>query len=429
MAYIKDVVAREILDSRGIPTVETEVILTNGIVGWGRVPSGASTGSHEALELRDGGARFMGKGVLQAVNNVQNQIRPLIVGRSPLEQLDIDHAMIKLDGTTNKAKLGANAILSVSMAVAHAAAKLEEQDLFAYLHRIYNSASPLRLPVPMMNVINGGKHADNKLEIQEFMIVPHGAPTFKEALRYGVEVFNALKGLLHKQGFQTSVGDEGGFAPQIKNNRAVLDLLLQAIETAGLRAGKDVSLAIDAAANEFYANETYNFHSENLQLTSEELVEYFAKLVTDYPIVSLEDALAEDDWPGWKSLTKRLGDKTQLVGDDIFVTNTTLLQRGIEEHIANAILIKMNQIGTLSETFATMHMAQAANYECIVSHRSGETCDATIADLAVATNAGQIKTGSLSRSERLCKYNQLLRIEERLGSGAKFAGSAVYKRR
>jgi enolase len=427
MAQIQDVLAREILDSRGTPTVEVEVVLSNGIKGRGMVPSGASTGSHEALELRDGSARYMGKGVQHAVNNVLAELRPLLLGRSAAQQSDIDQSMLVLDASPNKSKLGANAILAVSLAIAHAAAQDQNLPLYLYLRQIFNPHGQLSLPVPMMNVINGGAHADNNLDIQEFMLVPHGAPTFKEALRYGVEVFYALKKILQQQGLKTAVGDEGGFAPDLPNNEAVIACLLNAIRITGLIPGKDISLAIDAASNEFFKNGVYTLNSEQQNYSNIELADYFENLVQQYPIVSLEDALAEDDWTGWKYLTEKLGSKIQLVGDDIFVTNPQILQRGIAESIANAILIKINQIGTLTETFTTIKMAQQANYACIISHRSGETEDSTIADLAVATNAKQIKTGSLSRSDRIAKYNQLLRIEEQLGPTAKYAGSAAYK--
>jgi enolase len=428
MAKIKQIYAREILDSRGTPTVEAEVVLSNGIVGRGVVPSGVSTGSREALELRDGGARYMGKGVQKAVSNITEHLRPMLLGRSALEQIEIDQAMIDLDGTPNKAKYGANSILAVSLAVAHAAANFKHEPMFLYLHDLFDPNGAMSLPVPMMNIINGGAHADNKIDIQEFMIVPHGAPSFKEALRYGVEVFYALKKYLKQKGFQTAVGDEGGFAPNLANNQEVLDSIVTAIETAGFKLGKDLSLALDAASSEFYLDGTYNLSSETKKLNNSQLVDYYAGLVEQYPIISLEDGLAEDDWPGWQLLTQKLGAKIQLVGDDIFVTNTKILQRGINEKIANAILIKMNQIGSLSETFATIKMAKQAKYACVISHRSGETEDCTIADLAVATNAQQIKTGSLSRSERIAKYNQLLRIEEMLGTKATYAGAKAFAR-
>lgn len=422
MPQIKQIIAREIIDSRGMPTVESEVLLANGCVGRGVVPSGVSTGSREALELRDAGPRYMGKGVTKAVANIVDRIQPVLLGRSALEQLDIDQSIIALDGTTNKDNFGANAILAVSLAVAHAAANYTRQPLYTYLHSIFDAAGAYSLPVPMMNIINGGAHADNNLDIQEFMIVPHGAASFKEALRYGVEVFYALKKLLKQKNLQTSVGDEGGYAPNLANHAAALEIILGAIEAAGFKAGKEISLALDLASSEFFAAGTYNLTSEDKKLTSLQMIEYLESMVKQYPIISLEDALAEDDWLGWQELTKKLGHKIQLVGDDLFVTNTKLLSRGINEKVANAILIKMNQIGTISETFAAINMAKVANYKCVISHRSGETEDTTIADLAVATNSGQIKTGSLSRSERIAKYNQLLRIEEQLGNKAVYAG-------
>lgn len=421
MSLIKDIVAREVLDSRGIPTVEAEVLLSNGSVGRAIVPSGASTGAHEAIELRDGGNRYMGKGVLRAVANITEKIRPMLLGRSALQQIDIDQAMIGLDGTSNKAKCGANAILAVSMAVAYAGAQCVNQPLYSYLHNIFNPDLPYSMPVPMMNIINGGMHADNNLSLQEFMIVPYGAPNFIEAVRYGVEVFYALKAILKREGLSTAVGDEGGFAPNLPNNAIAIEKILKAIEHAGLTAGKHVSIALDAASSSFYANGLYSLNAHEAAITSDQLIDYYVGLVRDYPIVSLEDGLAEDDWSGWQQLTKSLGDKIQLVGDDIFVTNTNLLQRGIDENIANAILIKINQIGTLTETFAAINMAKRHKYATVISHRSGETEDCTIADLAVATNAKQIKTGSLSRTDRVAKYNRLLRIAEELGSQVPYA--------
>lgn len=421
MSLIKDIIAREVLDSRGIPTVEAEVLLANGSIGHAIVPSGASTGTHEAVELRDGGSRYMGKGVLQAVANITNKIRPVLLGRSALQQIDIDQSMISLDGTANKAKCGANAILAVSLAVARAGAQCVKQPFYSYLHNIFNPDSPYNMPIPMMNIINGGMHADNNLSFQEFMIVPYGAPNFTEAVRYGVEIFYALKGLLKRSGLHTSVGDEGGFAPDLPNNAAAIENILAAIAQVGLKAGQDVGIAIDAASSEFYSDGVYKIKAEGLELTSDALIEYYEGLVQDYPIISLEDGLAEDDWSGWQQLTKRLGDKIQIVGDDIFVTNTKLLQRGIEQQVANAILIKINQIGTLSETFSAISMAKQSGYATIISHRSGETEDCTIADLAVATNAKQIKTGSLSRTDRIAKYNRLLRISDELGSQIAYA--------
>lgn len=421
MSLIKNILAREVLDSRGIPTVEAEIILANGAHGSAIVPSGASTGSREALELRDGGARFMGKGVLKAVANIENHIRPAILGRSAFQQIEIDQAMNSLDGTNNKAKLGANAILAVSIAVAKAAASCNQQPLYSYLHDLYGGRVPLSLPMPMMNIINGGAHADNNLSFQEFMIIPKGATTFADALRYGVEVFYALKSWLKQHKLQTAVGDEGGFAPNLSGNVAAIEAILASIEQAGLRPGKDVYLAIDAASSEFYNDGKYHLEAENLKLSSEEMITYYQKLVAQYPLISIEDGLAENDWSGWELLTKTLGKTTQIVGDDIFVTNTQILQKGIEIKAANAILIKMNQIGTLSETLDAIAMAQAADFGTIISHRSGESEDCTLADLAVATNAKQIKTGSLSRSERIAKYNRLLRIAEELGPQVPFA--------
>lgn len=419
MSLIKNIIAREVLDSRGLPTVEAEITLANGIIGRASVPSGASTGTREALELRDGGTRFMGKGVLKAIAHIENDIRPELLGRSAFAQIDIDHTMISLDGTRNKAKLGANAILAVSIAVARAAAKTKQLSFYSYLNDLFGGG-PLSLPMPMMNVINGGAHADNKLSFQEFMIIPIGALNFNEAMRYGVEVFYALKKQLQQQGFATAVGDEGGFAPMLESNTQTLDLLMQAITMAGLKPEADIVLAIDAASSEFYKDGKYHLPEEGLQLSSAEMVEYYKNLVKQYPLRSIEDGLSEQDWDGWQMLTKELGNTIQIVGDDIFVTNTEIFKQGIDKHIANAILIKMNQIGTLTETFAAIKMAQEANYHTIISHRSGETEDCTIADLAVATNAKQIKTGSLSRTDRIAKYNRLLRIASQLGVDAKF---------
>lgn len=426
MSLIKNLSAAEVLDSRGIPTVEAEVLLSDGATGRAIVPSGASTGSLEALELRDGDKRYMGKGVQQAVANIENLIRPMLLGRSALQQLDIDQVMISADGTTNKSKFGANAILAVSIAVARAAAASTKQPLYSYLHNIFDPETPYSLPVPMMNIINGGAHADNNLSFQEFMIVPHGATNFAEALRYGVEVFYSLKALLKQSGASVAVGDEGGFAPNLPTNKAAIEMILAAIEATGLRAGVEVSLALDPASTEFYNNGLYVIKAENLQLNTQEMIAYYADLVKNYPIISIEDGLAEDDWCGWQELTDKLGSKVQIVGDDIFVTNTEILSRGIAENVANAILIKMNQIGSLSETFAAIKMAKQAGYACVISHRSGETEDTTIADLAVATNAQQIKTGSLSRSDRIAKYNQLLRISQQLGSQAVFPGITAF---
>lgn len=429
MSLIKNIIAREVLDSRGIPTVEVEVLLISGATGRSMVPSGASTGSLEALELRDGDARYMGKGVQHAVANIENVIRPMLLGRSALQQLDIDQAMIGADGTPNKSKLGANAILGVSIAVARAAAKSTKQPLYSYLRDIFDPNTHYSIPVPMMNIINGGAHADNNLSFQEFMIMPHGAANFAEALRYGVEIFYALKKLLKQAGASVAVGDEGGFAPNLPNNKAAIEIILSAIEAAGLKAGSDVSLALDPASTEFYNDGLYTIKAEKLQLDSQQMISYYADLVKNYPIISIEDGLAENDWSGWRELTNKLGSSLQIVGDDIFVTNTELLQRGIQENVANAILIKMNQIGTLSETFAAIKMAKKAGYNCIISHRSGETEDTTIADLAVATNAQQIKTGSLSRSDRIAKYNRLLRIAQELGLLAVFPGLAALRQR
>ncbi len=418
MTTIVEVTAREVLDSRGNPTVEAEVTLEGGQIGHAMVPSGASTGEHEAVELRDGGPRFGGKGVLQAVANVNERIAPEIIGMNALDQEGIDRAMLELDGTPNKANLGANAILAVSLAVSRAAAEAVELPLFAYL----GGAQGVTLPVPLMNVINGGKHADNRVDFQEFMLVPAGAPSFREALRYGVETFHALKGVLRKRGYGTNVGDEGGFAPNLQSNEEAVEVLIEAIQAAGYEPGKEIALALDPAASEFYQDGKYHLEAEGRVLGSEEMVEYWADWVERYPIVSLEDGLDENDWEGWKRLTERLGDRVQLVGDDLFVTNPDFLMRGIREGVAGAILVKLNQIGTLSETLETVRLAQRHRYRTVISHRSGETEDSYIADLAVAVNAGQIKTGSASRSDRLAKYNQLLRIEEALGAAARFLG-------
>lgn len=418
MTTIVEVSAREVLDSRGNPTVEAEVVLEGGQVGHAMVPSGASTGEHEAIELRDGGPRYGGKGVLQAVANVNERIAPEVIGMNALDQEGVDRAMLALDGTPNKANLGANAILAVSLAVSRAAAEAAELPLFAYLGGVQG----VTLPVPLMNVINGGKHADNDVDFQEFMLVPAGAPSFREALRYGVETFHALKGVLKRRGYNTNVGDEGGFAPNLTSNEEAIELLLEAIQAAGYEPGKEVSIALDPAASEFYREGAYHLEAEGKVLSSEEMVAYWADWVERYPIVSLEDGLDENDWEGWKVLTERLKDKVQLVGDDIFVTNPEFLKRGIHEGVASAILVKLNQIGTLSETLETVRLAQRNAYRSVISHRSGETEDSYIADLAVAVNAGQIKTGSASRSDRLSKYNQLLRIEEALGAAARFLG-------
>ena len=423
MSSIVDIVAREILDSRGNPTVEADVLLESGVMGRAAVPSGASTGSREAIELRDGDAsRFLGKGVMQAVENVNTEISEAIIGLDAQEQAFIDQTMIDLDGTDNKSRLGANAILAVSMAVAKAAA--EESGL--PLYRYFGGMSPMQMPVPMMNIINGGEHANNSLDIQEFMIMPVGAATFREALRCGAEIFHALKKLLDKKGHSTAVGDEGGFAPNLGSHAEALEIIMQAIEAAGYVPGKDVLLALDCAASEFYKDGKYHLAGEGLQLTSAQFTDYLANLADQFPIVSIEDGMSEADWDGWKLLTDRLGDKVQIVGDDIFVTNTRIFKEGIRKGIANSILIKINQIGTLSETFAAVEMAKRSGYTAVISHRSGETEDSTIADIAVGLNAGQIKTGSLSRSDRIAKYNQLLRIEEDLGDTASYPGRDTF---
>ena len=414
---IDTVVAREVLDSRGTPTVEAEVLLEGGASGRAIVPSGASTGAHEAHELRDGGSRYFGKGVTQAVNNIEERIAPALCGLSALDQSAVDGAMAELDGSDNKSSLGANAVLAVSLATARAAANGVGLPLYRYL------GGPLAnlLPVPLMNVINGGAHASNNMDFQEFMLVPHGASSFREALRMGAEVFHTLKGLLSSQGLSTAVGDEGGFAPDLASNDAAGELLIQAIEKAGYRPGDQISLALDVASTEFYKDGRYSFGGGSY--SSAEMVDQLAQLASRFPIVSIEDGLAEDDWDGWALLTERLGKTVQLVGDDLFVTNTARLQRGIDLGIANSILIKVNQIGSLTETLQAIDLAGRAGYTSVISHRSGETEDTTIADLAVATRAGQIKTGSLSRSDRVAKYNQLLRIEDELGSQAIYAGA------
>ena len=423
MSSIVDVVAREILDSRGNPTVEADVLLESGVMGRAAVPSGASTGSREAIELRDGDAgRYLGKGVMQAVENVNTEISEAIIGLDAQEQAFIDQTMIDLDGTDNKSRLGANAILAVSMAVAKAAA--EESGL--PLYRYFGGMSPMQMPVPMMNIINGGEHANNSLDIQEFMVMPVGASSFREALRCGAEIFHALKKLLDKKGHSTAVGDEGGFAPNLGSHAEALQIIMQAIETAGYVPGKDVLLALDCAASEFYKDGKYHLSGEGLQLTSAQFTDYLANLADQFPIVSIEDGMSEADWDGWKLLTERLGKSVQIVGDDIFVTNTRIFKEGIRQGIGNSILIKINQIGTLSETFAAVEMAKRAGYTAVISHRSGETEDSTIADIAVGLNAGQIKTGSLSRSDRIAKYNQLLRIEEDLGDTASYPGRETF---
>jgi len=423
MTAIVDVIAREILDSRGNPTVEADVVLESGVSGRAAVPSGASTGKREAIELRDGDkARYLGKGVTKAVENVNTEICEALLGLDATEQGLIDHTVIDLDGTENKSRLGANAILAVSCAVAKAAA--EECSL--PLYRYFGGAGQMSLPVPLMNVINGGAHANNRIDLQEFMLVPLGAPTFREALRYGAEVFQTLKKLIDERGMPTTVGDEGGFAPDLSSNEAALALLVEAIDKAGYRAGEDIMLALDCAASEFHREGLYRFDSENRSLTAAQFTDLLAGWCDRYPIISIEDGMAEDDWDGWKLLTDRLGKRVQLVGDDVFVTNTRLLKQGIAKGIANSILVKINQIGTLSETFAAITMANRASYTAVISHRSGETEDSLIADLAVGTNAGQIKTGSLSRSDRMAKYNQLLRIEEDLGDAASYPGRDAF---
>lgn len=425
MAEIKDIRALEILDSRGTPTVEVEIILQSGIVGRASIPSGASTGKHEAVELRDGGKRYGGKGVLNAIQHIHTEIRSALIGHDVRHQKGIDDLLVRLDDTPNKSKLGANAILPVSIAAARAAANAVKLPLYQYLKP--GSSGSYILPVPLMNIINGGVHADNNLDIQEFMIVPIGAPSFKEALRYGVEVFQSLKALLKQQGLATSVGDEGGFAPNLSSHELAIEFILKAIEKTGLKPGKDISLALDLASSEFYENNHYHLRSENKIFSQEEWVAYLKKWVEYYPIISLEDAMAEEDWHGWKSLTKVLKDRVQLVGDDLFVTNTKMLARGIKEEAANAILIKPNQIGTLTETCNAIEMAKTANFSTVISHRSGETEDTFIVDLAVATEAKQIKTGSLCRTDRVAKYNQLLRIEAMLGVDAQYAAIAAFK--
>ena len=422
MSLIKSITAREILDSRGNPTVEVEVRLDDKSMARAAVPSGASTGAFEAAELRDGGKRYLGKGVEGAVKNIVEKIAPVVVGLNALDQKVIDEKMIALDGSKNKSNLGANAILGVSLAVARAAAASTGQSLFKYLGK----AEAKTLPVPMMNILNGGAHADTNVDIQEFMVAPIGAATFKESLRWGAEIYHSLKSVLKSKGLATSIGDEGGFAPDLASNRAALDLILQAIELAGFKAGSDIGLAMDVAATEFFENGKYKF--EGKELTTEQMITYYRDLVTAYPLLSIEDPLDEDDWDGWTNLTAQLGDKIQIVGDDLFVTNPERLQRGIESKSANALLVKVNQIGTLSETIAAVTLAHNNNFKSMMSHRSGETEDTTIADLAVALNCGQIKTGAPARSERVAKYNQLLRIEEELATAAVYAGRTAFPR-
>jgi len=426
LSAIIDVIAREILDSRGNPTVEADVLLESGVLGRAAVPSGASTGSREAIELRDGDkSRYLGRGVLKAVEHINTEICEAIIGLDVEDQAFIDQTMVDLDGTENKSRLGANALLAVSMACARAAAEQAGLPLYRYL----GGAAPMALPVPMMNIINGGAHANNNIDMQEFMIIPVGAPSFREALRYGAEVFHALKKLLDDAGMATTVGDEGGFAPNLESHEAALKLIVQAIEKAGLQPGIDVAIGVDCAASEFYKDGLYQLESEGLKLTSAEFTDYLAAWCDKYPIISIEDGMAEGDWDGWKIHTEKLGKRVQLVGDDLFVTNAKILKEGIEKGIANSILIKVNQIGTLSETFLAIEMAKQAGYTSVISHRSGETEDTTIADLAVATNARQIKTGSLSRSDRMAKYNQLLRIEEELGDTASYPGRDAFRQR
>ncbi len=423
MSEIMDVFAREILDSRGNPTIEVEVTLADGTTGRAAVPSGASTGENEAVELRDGDKkRYLGKGVLKAVKNVNETIAPKLLGFDALDQVGLDRTLCEMDGTPNKSKLGANAILGVSLATARAAAEMLGLPLFRYI----GGTSARVLPVPMMNVLNGGAHSDAPVDVQEFMICPRGAPNFREAVRWGSEVFHALKSVLRKMGLSTAVGDEGGFAPNLPSNVAALDAIMSAIETAGYKPGRDVAICLDPAASEFYdpKKRRYVFKkSDGSQKTAEQMVEYWESWVKQYPIISIEDGMAESDWEGWKILTQRLGSKIQLVGDDIFVTNTKFLKKGIEMGVANSILIKVNQIGTLTETLDAIEMAKRAGYTCVISHRSGETEDAVIADIAVATNVGQIKTGSMSRTDRICKYNQLLRIADVLGEDAVYGGA------
>ncbi len=425
MSQIADIRGREILDSRGNPTVEADVILTSGTIGRAAVPSGASTGSREAVELRDGEtSRYGGKGVQKAVSAVNGELRDALIGTSVMDQAALDQTLVDLDGTPNKARLGANALLAVSLAASRAAAQENGEPLYRHL----NKNGKYSMPVPMMNVINGGAHADNSVDMQEFMIVPVGAPSLTEAVRYGAEVFHALKKVLSDKGFNTAVGDEGGFAPDLPSNESAIEVILEAITDAGYKAGEDICIALDPAASEFYKNGQYELESEGKSLTSAEMVEYFASWVEKYPIVSIEDGMDEGDWEGWALLSERIGHRVQLVGDDLFVTNTSILKEGIDKKIGNSILIKVNQIGTLTESIAAIEMAQDAGYTAVISHRSGETEDSFIADLAVATSAGQIKTGSLSRSDRIAKYNQLIRIEETWGDQAGYPGKSVFKR-
>ncbi len=423
MSEIISVHAREILDSRGNPTIEVEVLTASGAMGRAAVPSGASTGEHEAVELRDGNKkRYLGKGVTKAVDNVNKKLAPVVLGMDTCDQVAIDQAMIKADGTKNKAKMGANAILGISLAAAKAAAQFSDLPLYRYIGGSFAHT----IPVPMCNILNGGSHADNNVDLQEFMIMPVGAKSFKEGIRWAAEVFHALKSVLKKQGLNTAVGDEGGFAPDLKSNEDALKVIMQAIKAAGYKAGSQIMIALDPASSEFFKGGKYDLASEGRKLTSAQMVDYYANLVRKYPIISIEDGMAEDDWKGWKLMTDKLGSKIQIVGDDLFVTNTERLSRGIKEGSANSILIKVNQIGSLTETLAAIEMAKRAGFTAVVSHRSGETEDTTIADIVVATNAGQIKTGSLCRTDRICKYNQLLRIEEDLGSQAVYAGKSAF---
>lgn len=428
MPKIAKIIAREILDSRGNPTVEADVVLKDGSFGRAAVPSGASTGSREAIELRDGDVkRYGGKGVLKAVANVNTELKKALVGKE-FDQKSLDKKMIEIDGTENKGRIGANAILAVSMAFARASAESDDMPLYKYFKKIGKTGKPLTLPVPMMNIINGGKHAQNSTDLQEFMIMPLGAPSFREALRYGVETFHALKKILSSKNMSTSVGDEGGFAPSLPSNEVAIEIILEAITKAGYKAGKDISIAIDPAASEFYKDGKYHLEREGKILSSEEMVRYYCDLVAKYPIVSIEDGLAENDWEGFQLLTKKIGNKVQIVGDDIFVTNSKILQGGIDKKTANSILIKLNQIGTISETIDTINMANKAGFTSVVSHRSGETEDSIISDFVVGLGTGQIKTGSLCRGERTAKYNQLLRIEEQLGKKAIFLGNQAFKK-
>ena len=428
MAKIVDIKGREVLDSRGNPTVEADVLLDNGIIGSACAPSGASTGSREALELRDGDkSRYLGKGVLKAVANINGPIRDLLLGKDPVDQKALDHAMIALDGTENKGSLGANAILAVSLAAAKAAAQDQDLPLYAHIANLNGTPGVYSMPVPMMNIINGGEHADNNVDIQEFMVQPVGAKTFSDALRMGTEIFHHLKAVLKARGLSTAVGDEGGFAPDLASNEDALKVISEAIANAGYTLGTDVTLALDCAASEFYEDGKYNLSGEGQVFNSEGFAEYLKGLTQRYPIISIEDGLDESDWDGWKILTDKIGEKVQLVGDDLFVTNTKILKEGIDKKIANSILIKFNQIGTLTETLEAIQMAKAAGYTAVISHRSGETEDSTIADLAVGTSAGQIKTGSLCRSDRVSKYNQLLRIEEQLNGKAKYNGRSEFR--